>query len=228
MQDHNLTFVSVDRDVDVTDRLAVYDCLRRHNPDAVIHCAAITDVPGCETNKQLAYDVNYRGTCNVAYAAAAQGTFMVSISTDYVFRGDKKYAGDGLEGNYETTDFVDPINYYAFTKVLAEQATLAIMGPENCLVPRLSFKNKGPWPYPKAFIDQYTSRDTVDVIARQILNACLSHTTGIVHLGTHRKTVFELAQRQSPDVEQISIEDIHNVILPRDTSLKLTQIPEVL
>ena len=52
--------------------------------------------------------------------------------------------------------------------------------------------------------------------------------TGIVHLGTERKTVFELAVRQSPEVQPMSICEIKSVVLPKDTSLKLTEIEEVL
>lgn len=222
-----IPYVGVDLDVDIRDCDAVQRCMLESECDIVFHCAAITDVPGCETNKQLAYDVNVTGARNVALAARQCGLFMVSMSTDYVFRGDKVYNKDGAEGNYNIDDFLDPINYYSFTKVLAEQAVLDIM-EDRCLVPRLSFKRKGPWPYLGAFVDQYTSRDTSDIIANQIVQATFGGFTGIVHLGTRRKTVFDLAQRQSPNVRPISINDIKDVILPKDTSLKLTEIPEVL
>lgn len=223
---HGVPHIGVNGEVDVRDFEVVQNCVHDSRCNTVIHCAAITDVPRCEVDKQLAYDVNVLGTRNVAEACSLAGVKMVQISTDYVFRGDKQYEGDGTEGNYSIDDYLDPINYYSLTKVLAEQCVIDRV--PNHLVARLSFKKKGPWPYPKAFVDQYTSRDTVDVLAKQILNATLSGLSGVVHLGTARKTVFELAQRQSPDVEPISIEDIKSVILPRDTSLKLTEIPEVL
>lgn len=223
---HGVSHIGVNGEVDVRDLEVTCNCVRNSDCNIVIHCAAITDVPRCEVDKQLAYNVNVLGTRNVAEACRLAGVKMVQISTDYVFRGDKEYTGDGTEGNYNIDDYLDPINYYSLTKVLAEQCVID-RAPDR-LVVRLSFKKKGPWPYPKAFVDQYTSRDTVDVLARQILNATLGGLSEIVHLGTARKTVFELAQRQSPDVEPISIEDIKNVVLPRDTSLKLTEIPEVL
>lgn len=215
-----------DIEVDIRDIDKVRNVLAKSKSTTVIHCAGIIDVPRCEVDKQLAYDVNYVGAMNVARACRGFGIQMVQISSDYVYRGDKQYIGDGIEGNYEVGDYLDPINYYAFTKTLAD---IAVQGVSSrFLICRLSFKKKGPWPYPKAFVDQYTSRDTVDVLAKQIIHSILASRIGVVHLGTKRKTVYELAKRQSPNVEPISINDIKNVVLPKDTSLKITYEGEVL
>lgn len=224
---HKIPFIATDRETDVREYSTVYRALERSGCDVVIHCAGMVDVPRCEIDRDIAYKINVVGAANVARVCRDLDVFMVYISTDYVYRGDKPYAGDGVVGNYCVHDRLDPINYYSFTKVLADIAVQHTL-PYRCLVPRLSFKKKGPWPYPKAFVDQYTSRDTVDVIANQILQATFGVHTGVIHLGTQRKTVFELARRQSPDVQPISIEDIKDVVLPKDTSLKLTHLEEVL
>jgi dTDP-4-dehydrorhamnose reductase len=227
LDQYKIPYVGTDMEVDVCDHSAFYKTLLRSHCDVVIHCAGIVDVPWCETNKDKAYQVNVDGTVNVARSCQELDRFMVHISSDYVFRGDKEYKGDGVEGNYEIYDRLDPVNYYAYTKILADIAVQNRL-PHYSIVARISFKKKGPWPYPKAFIDQYTSRDTVDVIANQILQVTFGRRFGIVHLGTERKTVYELAKRQSPEVEPISINDIKNVVLPRDTSMKLTKVEKVL
>lgn len=225
---YKIPFIGIDKEVDVRDLDNLRYLFRQEKFDVVIHCAGIIDVVGCEKNKQLAYDVNVTGAINVAKACQEFGQFMVYISSDYVYRGDKLHKGNKAEGNYETTDYLDPVNYYAFTKVLADVAVHERLG-NRCLITRQSFKQKGPWPYPVAFKDQYTSRDTVDVLADQILQATFGGLTEVVHLGTERKSVYELAKRQSPTVKPIRRAEIRSLVeLPADTSLKLTEIPKVL
>jgi dTDP-4-dehydrorhamnose reductase len=224
---YGLPYVGTDKEVDICNYSVLWRALLESKCDCLIHCAGLIDVPWCETHRDVAYKVNVVGTMNVVRACRELDKFMLLVNTDYVYRGDKPYTGDGKEGNYEIGDHLDPINFYAYTKVLADIAVQSAL-PESSVITRLSFKKKGPWPYPKAFIDQYTSRDTVDVIANQILQVLYGYYVGIVHLGTERKTVYELAKRQSPEVEPISIHDLKNVVLPHDTSLKLTEIEEVL
>src|SRR5579864_42109 len=52
--------------LDVTDLRAVSECLLGHQPDAVIHCAACTDVDGCERDPDFSYRINALGTWNIA------------------------------------------------------------------------------------------------------------------------------------------------------------------
>ena len=61
-------------------------------PDAVVNCAAWTDVDGAEANEAAATAVNGAGAGNVAAAAAAAGAFAVQVSTDYVFDGTRARA----------------------------------------------------------------------------------------------------------------------------------------
>lgn len=218
--------VGIDSEVDVRNYYKVLTAISDAECDIVIHCAAMTDTVLCETERELAYDINVRGTQTVAEVCKVLDIFMMHISTDYTYSGNKPYTGDGIEGNYNTDDMLDPINFYSYTKVLGDIIVQTLL-PDSSLITRQSFKQKGPWPYPKAFIDQYTSRDTVDVLAAQMLRALFGGHQGIVHLGTERKTVYELAKRQSPNVEPISIKDVRGVVIPKDTSLKLTELKEV-
>ena len=68
---------------------AVFDALLKKNqPDAVIHCAAMTAVDKCETEIDLAYRLNAFGSANVASACHRNGIRLIAISTDYVFEGN--------------------------------------------------------------------------------------------------------------------------------------------
>ncbi len=75
-------------EADITDEDAIDVVIAQASPDAVIHCAAMTAVDKCETERDLAFRLNARGTANVASACRRHGVRLVAISTDYVFEGD--------------------------------------------------------------------------------------------------------------------------------------------
>ena len=90
-------------------------------PDAVIHCAAWTDVDGCARDPELALRRNGHAARELAQACAEHGVRMVQISTNEVFRGDRT---DGL--GYREDDRRRPINPYGMSKLSGEMgATLA-------------------------------------------------------------------------------------------------------
>jgi len=75
-------------EADITDEVSLDVIFGQHAPDAVIHCAAMTAVDRCETERDLAFRLNARGTSNVAALCNRRGIRLVAISTDYVFDGD--------------------------------------------------------------------------------------------------------------------------------------------
>ena len=75
-------------EADITDENAIDAVIAQASPDAVIHCAAMTAVDKCETERDLAFRLNACGTANVAAACRRHGVRLVAISTDYVFEGD--------------------------------------------------------------------------------------------------------------------------------------------
>lgn len=88
--------------------------IQPHDPFAVIHCAAYADVDGCSRDPEKAYEVNARGTANVAVACQECDCYLVMLSTDYVF--------DGTKGTpYVETDEPHPLNPYGESKLLAEK-----------------------------------------------------------------------------------------------------------
>ena len=75
-------------EADITDERGFDLVVKRHSPDVVIHCAAMTAVDRCEEAVDAAYRINARGTANVAAACDRNGVRLVAISTDYVFDGN--------------------------------------------------------------------------------------------------------------------------------------------
>jgi dTDP-4-dehydrorhamnose reductase len=111
-------------DLDVTDERAVAAALADEHVDAVINCAAWTDVDGAESDPDGADAVNALGADNVANAAAHVGARLVHVSTDYVFDGDRS----ADEGAYVESDAPGPRSVYGASKLAGEEAVAAAGG----------------------------------------------------------------------------------------------------
>lgn len=78
---------SIDVDeLDITDLKAVKALFEAEKYDAVINCAAYTNVDGCEAHRDDAFKVNAIGPRNLAIACEDIGAKLIHVSTDYVFR----------------------------------------------------------------------------------------------------------------------------------------------
>ena len=76
------------RNMDITDERAVEDIFSQRDMDAVIHCAAYTNVEKAEEERELCGKINIDGTRNIARSCERKKIKMVYISTDYVFDGE--------------------------------------------------------------------------------------------------------------------------------------------
>jgi dTDP-4-dehydrorhamnose reductase len=106
-------------DFDLTDREATQRAVTATRPRVVIHGAAWTDVDSCESDRAKAVLVNGRGTANLAAACREAGARLLMVSTDYVFsgRGEKPY---------RETDPPGPLSVYGWSKLIGEEAVLAL------------------------------------------------------------------------------------------------------
>lgn len=77
------------QELDISERQTVFDLFEREKPEAVLNCAAYTNVDGAEENEKLCYKANAIGVENLALASKQQNAAFVTISTDYVFDGKK-------------------------------------------------------------------------------------------------------------------------------------------
>ena len=75
-------------EADITDEEGIDAVIAKYVPEAVIHCAAMTAVDRCESERELAFRLNETGSANVAAACNRHGIRLIAISTDYVFDGD--------------------------------------------------------------------------------------------------------------------------------------------
>jgi dTDP-4-dehydrorhamnose reductase len=100
-------------DLDAGDRDAALAAITSTRPDAIVHCAAWTDVDGCESDTERAYRDNALACRNVMEAARRVGAYVVALSTDYVFDGEK-------DAPYDEWDTPNPISVYGASKLAGE------------------------------------------------------------------------------------------------------------
>jgi dTDP-4-dehydrorhamnose reductase len=148
-------------ELDITDEAAVRTTVARLQPDAVINCAAWTDVDGAESAYDAALAVNGAGAANVARAAAANGAWTVHVSTDYVFDGAKP-------DPYVESDPVAPMSAYGRSKLEGERA-VAASAPDAHTMVRSSwlFGAGGPC-FPATILRLAAERGELTVVDDQV------------------------------------------------------------
>jgi len=100
--------------LDISDAARVDELLMANQPDAVINCAALTDVDGCESHEARAFAANASGPENLARTCRKIDAVFVTISTDYVFDGAK-------DDFYTQRDNPNPLSVYAHSKLAGER-----------------------------------------------------------------------------------------------------------
>ncbi len=188
--------------LNITDKIHVEEVFKSLKPNVVVHAATLTDVDKCETNKELAWKINVEGTRNVVEAAKASDSFIIYISTDYVFSGEK--------GNYKEIDAPNPINYYGITKLKAEEivqtqkeyliarpsviyGSTPAAGKINFALWLIETLKKGE--HAKIITDQWNSPTLNTSLAEMTLEVVERKLTGIYHLcGASKVSRFEFAE----------------------------------
>ena len=102
-------------DLDICNKENVFEVVNTFKPDYIINCAAYTNVDGCESNVELANNVNGSAIKNLAEAANTTNATLIQISTDYVFNGNLP-----LEKIYTEDMETEPVNAYGVSKLIGE------------------------------------------------------------------------------------------------------------
>lgn len=106
--------------LDITDLKAVHKIVTEHQVNAIINCAAYTNVDKAEEDVALCTLLNRQAPENLAIAMKEVDGLLVHISTDYVF------GGDSYNTPYKEEQQGTPTGVYGYTKFLGEQAIQAV------------------------------------------------------------------------------------------------------
>ena len=113
--------------LDITDLDAVRAMVADNRVDAIVNCAAYTNVDTAESNEPLAEKLNAEAPENLAKAMKEAGGLLIQISTDYVF-GKEPYNVPCKEEQYGT-----PTGVYGLTKLHGEQK-IAVVGCKHVII----------------------------------------------------------------------------------------------
>jgi dTDP-4-dehydrorhamnose reductase len=221
----------------------IHKIFKKFQPDVVIHSAALTDVEKCEVDPQLANLLNVKATEVIAKEVEKISSYLMYISTDYIF--------DGKSGLYKETDSTNPLNNYGKTKLLGEKFIENETSKWSII--RTStpfgvhpFKKTFPvWVYENLKInkkinileDQFTSPTYVPNLSKMILEITSRSLEGFFHLsGSTKISRFEFAKmiatKLNLDLSLLNPVKIDNMAWkanrPIDSSLDVSKINAIL
>lgn len=200
----NLEFTGAGyNDFDITDFAATQSFIQRLDPDLVVHLAAKTDVLLGDKQRDLYYDINVRGTANVAQCSKN----LMYWSTEYVF--------DGTKGDYTEYDTPNPIQFYGQSKLLGEYEARRA---GKTVVIRTAFKPR-PYKHDKVPEGMMSTGGYVDDMAKEFILAITNfdRLPPILNIGLEKKSLFDLAS-ETREVTTIKLSEVP-VFLPKDASL---------
>ena len=231
----DLVFSYDHQHLDIGDADRVMQTLRKDRPDAVINCAAWTDVDGCELDRERAFLANARGPENLAHASREIDARFLTISTDYVFKGDK-------DGFYTQRDQPSPESVYGASKLAGERsAQLAcartvvvrtgfVFGPggTNFLSTIIDRAKRGE--RLKAITDAYGTPSYGLDVARRLRELVEQDLPGIYHVVNagegasfeeFARAALDLGGYASTNLERVEMDSLHRPApRPRNSRLK--------
>jgi dTDP-4-dehydrorhamnose reductase len=189
---------------DLCDMTRLRKTFAKVKPDAVVHTAALANIDYCQSHQDEAERVNVGATRELARLCGDSGAKMVFCSTDSIF--------DGKKGMYTEEDAPNPVNFYAETKISAEQAVreyaesgvvtrlslvmgLPVLGAGNSFLAKMTtaLADGKEVPFPENEI-----RTPVDVITlgQAFLELAANDFTGTLHLaGSTRLNRYDMGCR---------------------------------
>jgi dTDP-4-dehydrorhamnose reductase len=177
------------RELDVGNAAAAREIVAAARPDAVINCAAWTDVDGAEASEPAATTVNGDGAGNVAAAAAAAGAFTVQVSTDYVFDGT-------ASSPYVESSPTAPMSAYGRSKLAGEIAVADAAPGAHAIVRSSWLFGEHGGNFVATMLRLASERDTLTVVDDQV--GCPTFTG---HLAT---ALVAIAERRLGGIRHVA------------------------
>ncbi len=159
--------------------------------DILINCIANTDT--YSNDKELHWNINYKGVSDLVDVCNERDIKLVHISTDYVYANSKENAS-------ETDIPVHHNSWYAYTKLLSD--AYIELKSYNYLIIRTGHKIY-PFPYDSATTAMKGNFDYVQNNSKLIWNLIENDSKGIFNIGSESKTIYDLAYKNNPNINKI-------------------------
>ena len=229
--------------MDLKNREMISSILTEKKPDIVIHLGAMTGVDLCEKEKTSASEINTKATEIIAKECSKLNSFLVYVSTDYVF--------DGNLGMYKEDDVTNPLGFYGKSKLegekvvqnfstnwcIARTSTPFGLHPTKKSFPMWVIENLQKQKQIDVLIDQFTSPTYIPNLSRMLVEISERRITGIIHAaGASKISRYQMASMISDKLnldgtllKQISINKMKWVAQrPKDSSLDVSRASSIL
>ena len=230
------------QNLDIADPDAVAKTFASIKPEIAINCAAYTDVDGAESDPEMSYRANASGVEILAKACIDSSAVFVTISTDYVFDGNK-------DGAYASTDTPNPQGVYAESKLAGELKAMAanpysivvrsgwIYGSGGTNFLSVMHKLLGDGKRIKVISDSYGTPTFANDLAKRLRNMASKKRSGIFHVtnagnGTSylgfAEKLCEIGGFDPDLLEPVSNDDLKRPAQrPANSRLENTEFPEL-
>jgi len=229
--------------MDLKNYEMISSVLTEIKPDVVIHLGAMTGVDLCEKEKTSASEINTKATEIIAKECSKLNSFLVYVSTDYVF--------DGNFGMYKEDDVANPLGFYGKSKLEGEKAVQNFstnwciartstpfgLHPTKKSFPMWVIENLQKQKQIDVLIDQFTSPTYVPNLSRMLIEISERRITGIIHVaGASKISRYQMASMVSDKLnldgtllKQISMNKMKWVAQrPKDSSLDVSRASSIL
>jgi len=190
--------------MDITDKKSVDKVIDKYQPDSIIHCAAMTNVDACETDRENCVKSNIDAVKFIVEACERHDIHLVHISTDFIF--------DGKAGPYKEEDKPHPLSYYGWSKLKGEKIvrasklrwailrTVLVFGiVDNMSRSNIVFWVKGSLEKGRPINvvdDQFRTPTLAEDLADGCISASLKEAEGIFNVsGKDYMSIYELVQK---------------------------------
>ena len=229
--------------MDLKNYEMISSVLTEIKPDVVIHLGAMTGVDLCEKEKTSASEINTKATEIIAKECSKLNSFLVYVSTDYVF--------DGNFGMYKEDDVANPLGFYGKSKLEGEKAVQNFstnwciartstpfgLHPTKKSFPMWVIENLQKQKQIDVLIDQFTSPTYIPNLSRMLIEISERRITGIIHTaGASKISRYQMASMVSDKLnldgtllKQISMNKMKWVAQrPKDSSLDVSRASSIL
>ena len=229
--------------MDLLNHEMIVNVLLEIEPDVVIHLGAMTGVDLCEKEESMAFDINSKATQIIAQQCSILNTFLIYVSTDYVF--------DGNSGMYYEDDIPNPLSIYGKSKFdgekmvqnfssdwcIARTSTPFGLHQTRKSFPTWVIENLQKQKQIDVLSDQFTSPTYVPNLSKMIIEISERHLNGIFHVaGATKISRYEMASIISDKLNldekllrKILINELKlEASRPKDSSLNISKATSIL
>lgn len=237
------SFMEHSRQMDLLNHEMISNVLLETEPDVVIHLGAMTGVDLCEKEESMAFEINTKATQIIAQQCSILNTFLVYVSTDYVF--------DGNSGMYYESSIPNPLSIYGKSKLEGEKMTQTFssdwciartstpfgLHPTKKSFPVWVIENLQKQKQIDVLSDQFTSPTYVPNLSKMLIEISERHLNGIFHVaGATKISRYEMARMISDKLNldekllrDVSINELKlEAPRPKDSSLNISKADTIL